>query len=533
VIAPLRTGSASDVAQEAGVPATSNGTRAAAASGWAVPSGDGWLEGTGRRNGPRVARRPRAPRAAQRMLDACRYLDVVVVLAGVFGVFVLSNASHAGQRGLLAFLDMRVTIKNLILVGLFAWVMHASLTAFGLYDERRLSTPVQYAARLVGACLVGGIPLALFPLASTTGAVKPATVAGFVVVAAVGLAVLRWLVWLAAAPPPAAAVRNVLIVGSGPRALRLYRELHQHVGGAVHVYGFVDTTDDEPADEIRRRMLGDLEELEDILVRHVIDDVLITLPIKSRYVEIQDTIGLCERLGIRAAYLADVFQSSLARPTFESTGRFQVVRMHVVTDDQRLLIKRTIDLVVGAAGLLVASPFMLLIAMGIKLSSPGPVIFKQERFGLNKRRFSMYKFRTMIAGAEHLQDELEARNEATGPVFKIRHDPRVTALGRFLRRSSLDELPQLFNVLRGDMSLVGPRPLPVRDVHRFSESWLLRRFSVPPGITGLWQVMGRSELAFDRWVALDLEYIDGWSIGLDLRILAMTLPAVIRGRGAA
>ncbi len=301
----------------------------------------------------------------------------------------------------------------------------------------------------MGACLIGGLPLTLFPLASTTGAVRPATVAGFVIVAAVALAALRWLVWLAAAPPPAAAVRNVLIVGSGPRALRLYRELHQHIGGAVHVYGFVDTPDQAPAEEIGRRMLGDLDELEDILVRHVIDDVLITLPIKSRYVEIQDTIGLCERLGIRAAYLADVFQSSLARPTFESTGRFQVVRMHVVTDDQRLLVKRTIDLIGCGVGLLFAAPFMLLVAAAIKLTSPGPIIFKQERFGLNKRRFSMYKFRTMIAGAERLQAELEGRNEASGPVFKIRDDPRVTSLGRFLRRTSLDELPQLFNVMRG------------------------------------------------------------------------------------
>jgi exopolysaccharide biosynthesis polyprenyl glycosylphosphotransferase len=486
-----------------------------------------------RRIGRRPARRLRAPRAAQRMLDACRYLDVVVVLGAVLGVFLLANASQAGPRGVVAFLDMRVTVRNLILLALFAWVMHASLLGFGLYDERRLANAFEYAGRLVAACLVGAVPLALFPLASTTGAVQPGTVVGFVVVAAVGLSMLRWLVWLAAAPPPAAAVRNVLIVGTGPRALRLYRELHQHAGGAVHVYGFVDNPDSEPVDEIARRMLGSLEELEDILVRHVIDEVLITLPIKSRYVEIQDTIALCERLGVRAAYLADVFQSSLARPMYETTGRFQVVRMHVVTDDHRLLIKRTIDLLGCTVGVICAAPLMAVIAVAIKATSPGPVIFKQERFGLNKRRFAMFKFRTMVAGAELLQSELEARNEASGPVFKIRDDPRVTRLGKMLRRTSLDELPQLFNVLRGDMSLVGPRPLPVRDVHRFSESWLMRRFSVPPGITGLWQIMGRSDLGFDRWVALDLEYIDGWSLGLDLRILALTLPAVIRGRGAA
>jgi lipopolysaccharide/colanic/teichoic acid biosynthesis glycosyltransferase len=167
------------------------------------------------------------------------------------------------------------------------------------------------------------------------------------------------------------------------------------------------------------------------------------------------------------------------------------------------------------------------------LDGHGPVIFAQERFGFNKRRFRMFKFRTMITDAEALQSTLEDRNEAAGPVFKIKDDPRVTRIGKFLRKTSLDELPQLWNVLRGDMSLVGPRPLPLRDVHRFSESWLMRRFSVRPGVTGLWQVSGRSDLTFSRWVALDLQYIDRWSLGLDLKILAMTVPAVLKGRGAA
>lgn len=476
---------------------------------------------------------PRAPRATQRMLDACRYLDVVVVLAAVGGVFLLANSDHPGAAEWTRFLDQRVSLKNLLLLALFAWVMHLSLNGFGLYKERHLDDPTEYALRLLAACLVGGLPLAAFPLASSTGAVRPVTVGYFVVAAVLSLAAIRWLVWLAAAPPPAAAVRNVLIVGSGPRAERLYRELYVHANDAVSVYGFVDSDHQPETAEIAERMLGRLEDLESILVRNVIDDVLITLPIKSCYVEIQNTIALCERLGVRAAYLADVFQSSLGRPTFEQSGQFPVVRMHVVTDDHRLMVKRAIDLLGGSIGLLLMSPVMIFAACAIRLTSPGPIIFRQERFGLNKRRFSMYKFRTMVIDAEARQAELEERNEATGPVFKIRDDPRVTSVGRWLRRTSLDELPQLFNVVRGDMSLVGPRPLPVRDVHRFSESWLMRRFSVPPGVTGLWQISGRSDLAFDRWVALDLQYIDDWSLGLDLRILAKTVPAVLWGRGAA
>ena len=172
-------------------------------------------------------------------------------------------------------------------------------------------------------------------------------------------------------------------------------------------------------------------------------------------------------------------------------------------------------------------------AIAIKMISKGPVFFLQERIGLNKRRFKIYKFRTMIPNAEKEMHMLESRNEAQGPVFKIKDDPRITPLGRFLRRSSIDELPQLMNVLRGDMSLVGPRPLPARDYDGFSEDWQRRRFSVKPGITCLWQVNGRSGISFDQWMLLDLQYMDEWSLWLDLKILAKTVPAVLKGAGAA
>jgi exopolysaccharide biosynthesis polyprenyl glycosylphosphotransferase len=206
--------------------------------------------------------------------------------------------------------------------------------------------------------------------------------------------------------------------------------------------------------------------------------------------------------------------------------------MHVVPDDQRLMVKRFLDSVCAAAAILVLCPIMLAAAVAVKLTSPGPVLFSQERFGLNRRRFSMLKFRTMVADAEQLQGELEDRNEAEGPVFKIAADPRVTPVGRFLRRTSIDELPQLFNIMRGEMAIVGPRPLPVRDVRRFTRASDMRRFSVRPGLTCLWQISGRSTLNFDEWIRLDLRYIDGWSLALDFRILVRTLPAVLRGTGA-
>jgi len=171
--------------------------------------------------------------------------------------------------------------------------------------------------------------------------------------------------------------------------------------------------------------------------------------------------------------------------------------------------------------------------MAIKLTSSGPVFFIQERVGLGKRRFRLFKFRTMVQGADKLMADLEHLNEASGPVFKIKNDPRLTGLGKFLRKTSIDELPQLINVLKGDMSLVGPRPLPVRDYEGFDEDWHRRRFSVRPGITCLWQVNGRSDIKFEDWMKLDMKYIDEWSIFLDFQILIKTIPAVLRGSGAS
>jgi exopolysaccharide biosynthesis polyprenyl glycosylphosphotransferase len=198
-----------------------------------------------------------------------------------------------------------------------------------------------------------------------------------------------------------------------------------------------------------------------------------------------------------------------------------------------LVFKRLFDLLGSAMLLLLLGPLLALTALLLRLSSPGPIFFRQERIGINKRRFYIWKFRTMVVNAESLMPHLEAQNEVSGPVFKIKNDPRITPLGKWLRRTSIDELPQLFNVLRGEMSLVGPRPLPIRDFEGFSEDWQRRRFSVRPGITCLWQVQGRNEIGFDRWMELDLEYLDQWSLWLDLKILAMTIPAVMKGSGAA
>jgi len=233
-------------------------------------------------------------------------------------------------------------------------------------------------------------------------------------------------------------------------------------------------------------------------------------------------------------YLSSLFDTRLARATSgEMAGEPVITLAPRIPEMGAQMAKRLLDIVLSAAALAALAPVLLLAAIATRVASPGPVLFAQKRLGRGKRIFSMYKFRTMVPDAERRQAALEHLNEASGPVFKIQNDPRITPLGRYLRRSSIDELPQLFNVLKGDMSLVGPRPLPVRDYQGFSQDWQRRRFCVRPGITCLWQIKGRSAIPFDRWMQLDLEYIERCSLRLDLEILVRTIPAVLRGSGAA
>jgi exopolysaccharide biosynthesis polyprenyl glycosylphosphotransferase len=258
------------------------------------------------------------------------------------------------------------------------------------------------------------------------------------------------------------------------------------------------------------------------------------LPFGSFYHHWSKVASLCAHHGIIVRLNSDTFGLSNARWLAEDVGGGHYIATHTgAGEGWPMAVKRTLDIAISSVLILLLAPLLIGVAIAIKLTSPGPVLFLQERVGINKRRFNICKFRTMVPHAEQLMASLESKNEVSGPVFKIRNDPRITPIGRFLRRSSVDELPQLFNVLKGDMSLVGPRPLPVRDYEGFNEDWQRRRFSVKPGITCLWQVNGRSAISFEQWMLLDLKYLDEWSLWLDLKILARTVPAVVRGSGAA
>lgn len=464
------------------------------------------------------------------LLEAYRVVDTLVAVASLVAVYLAAN-SPAVRHHMREFLLPRLSLDNVVLLIVFAILWSQLFALLGLYDPYRRDRRGGETLAILRASTTGSGVMLLFPIFGVSGFGLDIVPYAWLAVTVATLGARR-AVRAAARTYPANGTRRVLIVGSGPRAYKAYRELCAAAPEDCELVGFVDSSDHVVHEEIREQLLGPLDELESLLVRHLIDEALIALPIRSQYAEIQRAIEVCERVGVRAKYLADVFRSSLARARYDHTGGVPVVTMSVTAEGGQLVVKRVLDIAGAMIGLVVLSPLFVATAIAIKATSPGPVLFVQERYGLRRRRFRMLKFRTMTQGAEALQPLLELQNEASGPVFKIQNDPRTTRLGRFLRRSSLDELPQLVNVLRGEMSLVGPRPLPERDVLRFADPWLMRRFSVPPGLTGLWQVSGRCTLKFDEAIALDLKYIDQWSLGLDLTILARTLPAVVKGTGA-
>jgi exopolysaccharide biosynthesis polyprenyl glycosylphosphotransferase len=330
-------------------------------------------------------------------------------------------------------------------------------------------------------------------------------------------------------------VKTILILGGGVRGKRFASQLSLRPDLGYRVIGFLDSDPAFSGDDIGiAGWLGPTEDLPRLLANEVIDEVAITLPMKSQYSQIEWAVGLLEEQGITTHLLMNLFPQKIARSQPADLDGVPIVTLRSAPEfSWQTEAKRVFDLVGGTFLLIVLSPLFLLIAIAIKIESPGPVFFIQERVGLNKRRFRMLKFRTMSADAEERIKDLEHLNEKSGPIFKIRKDPRITRIGRVLRKTSIDELPQLVNVFLGKMSLVGPRPLSCRDADKIEEAWHKRRFSMKPGLTCLWQVSGRSDLSFERWVQLDLEYIDRWSLALDLAILLRTIPAIVLARGAS
>jgi exopolysaccharide biosynthesis polyprenyl glycosylphosphotransferase len=327
--------------------------------------------------------------------------------------------------------------------------------------------------------------------------------------------------------------RRILIVGSGTRAQRLAKTLLQNSEWGIRIVGHLDPDSTRVGDRVLdSSVLGTVGDISSVLKENVIDEVILAVP-RAMIPDVDKIAQACEEEGVKLCLMADVFDVHAVRTRLVTLGTIPLLTLEPVAQEEwKLLVKRLMDVVAVVLMVPLLLPLVGLIALAIKVDSPGPVFFAQERVGLRKRRFRMLKFRTMVVGAHQLLAQLEHLNEAKGPIFKIANDPRITRAGRVLRRTSLDELPQILHVLTGEMSLVGPRPMSLRDVDLFDQGIQRKRFSVKPGLTCLWQISGRSDLPFSKWLELDLAYIERWSLSLDIEILLKTVPAVLSGKGA-
>ena len=473
------------------------------------------------------------------LLTAFKLFDLGLMILA-FMAAALAVLHQSRTLTITEFFSMRVKIQNFAIFSLlvFAWYLIFSLS--GLYASRRLSsrrgevidvikgTSLGTFVILLGAVvfhihLVTALFLAVFWLVSTSTAVSSRLL-------------LRGI--LAAVRKHGRNLRNVVIVGTNGRALAFARRLASLPELGYRIAGFVDQNWQgmEAFGRAGYALASDFGSFPQFLRTSVVDEVVLALPFRSMHDQGSRIATLCEEQGITVRVLTNLFDLKIARfsaEELEGEGDPLITHSTGSVEGWAIVTKRILDFTISSVVITLLSPVLLVVAILIKLASPGPVLFIQERLGLHKRHFKVYKFRTMVVDAEKRMREIEHLNQVSGPVFKMKNDPRITPIGRLLRKTSMDELPQLFNVLKGNMSLVGPRPLPIRDYEGFNEDWQRRRFSVKPGITCLWQVQGRSSIPFEKWMELDLQYIDKWSLWLDFQILLRTIPAVFRGSGAA
>jgi len=471
------------------------------------------------------------------MLGGLKLFDLV--LMGVsFGLATILLLHWDRSVDFEHFLSIRVKLSNCVTFAFILLTWHIIFSLCGLYESKRLSArgaelidvfKATTLSSILLVCMAGLLRITMF---------SPSFLASFWLTSSLLFLASRLMLrpLLAGLRRRGRNLRYMLVLGTNARAIEFVRRIQDKPELGYRLVGFVD--DDwqgMPAfKETGFPLVSDAAGLAEFLRRNVVDEVAIYLPLRSFYENSWEAASLCAQHGIVTRINGDIFGLKKSRSTpDEFDDDHHVATYTGVRDWWPLVVKRILDIAFCSILLLFCAPLFGVVALLIMFLSEGPILFRQERMGLNKRRFLMLKFRTMVPHAEKMLSELEGQNEASGPVFKISNDPRITPIGKILRRTSIDELPQLFNVLKGDMSLVGPRPLPVRDYEGFSDDWQRRRFSVRPGITCLWQITGRSSLPFEQWMKLDMQYMDEWSLWLDMKILARTVSAVLKGSGAA
>ncbi len=447
-------------------------------------------------------------------------IDSLIALGLAVGAVVWVNQRYMPRGGFAEFLMIRITLLNASFSVVFVILWKQCLTYLGLY-RRDLDRLRSLVLRSAAACAIMTALLDLYLQARHARGPIGQILVTFLLVAFV-YETGRVLVCNHHRPWHVVEPERVIILGSGRRASKAWRELRIQHQRTKRLLGFVD---DRPPHsmppDIASRLIGKVDDLPGYLLRNIVDELIVATPMRSCYDLAQRAVSIAEAAGVRVVCLNDVFTLAQEKDLRRRAALF----VELVPKDHRRetaeTAKRILDVLGAAAGIVLLAPVFLVIGLAIKLTSPGSIFFVQERHGYGRRQFRMFKFRSMARNVPDRRVDAEPHN-----------DPRITPLGRFLRRTLLDELPVLWNVLLGDMSLVGPQPMSVHDVSRFDQAQLMRRFSVRPGMTGNWQVTEDPSLSFEQRVALDFSYIDEWSLVLDLKILARTVPAMLKRSSA-
>ena len=458
-------------------------------------------------------REPGAPRAGAGGSTRSNLAIDLLVVSGLVLAEGLRTLREAGGLPALLLLTLMVAV---------VWAIAGA--ALGYYEATSRREPIDDAA-LVSAMVLGMVfVVALFDFAAP----RPI---------AIGPLLLCWptliflrIAFFRHAPAREGPLEHALVVGTGPLARITGEDLQRR--GRQSVVGYLFFADEQRPHVLASPLLGTWMDLESVLRTRPVNEVYIAGDGSKQMAAVQHAISVCESLGVPFALPAYTFRLQRARPLVGKAIADGYLHYAVVeTKSGQRALKRACDVLIASLALWLLSPLLLLAAALVKATSPGPVFFRQRRSGLNGRTFQMLKFRSMLADAEQRRKTLEALNECSGPVFKIRNDPRVTRVGAFLRKYSIDELPQLINVLRGEMSIVGPRP-PLPDEVAKYQAWQMRRLSVRPGLTCIWQVSsGRHEMSFDEWMYLDLQYVDHWNLLKDAEVMLRTVPVVVSGSG--
>ena len=466
-----------------------------------------------------------------------KVLDICLTAAAFVGAYIVKRQLLPESfRGLTTAPNYYIVLLMIIII----W--YVTFNVYGVYRTYRTRTYAQIFWNMTTAVSIGMLILGLCLYFFSITAVSRLMIGLFYVLNIVMLAASKGVVYriLTHFREKGFNSRNLLIVGSRERAKDVIESVGDNLVSGYRVLGCLDTDPGEVGKVVKKglRVIGTVDQLKRILLEHVVDELVFAMPL-AKINNADQCISVAEEMGVAVRILPDwqihklMYNPAIAHVRFQDFLGLPTMGLHSTpTDYGELIIKNAIDYIFAGIAMLLSLPLFLIIAAAIKTASKGPVFFKQERCGLNGRKFMVYKFRTMGADAEQRRQELRTLNEADGPVFKIKDDPRIIPfVGTFLRKTSLDELPQLINVLRGEMTLVGPRPPIPSEVEEY-DIWQRRRLSMKPGLTCIWQsTSNRNDVGFEDWMKMDLSYIDNWSLGLDLRILLKTAAVVLTGAG--